>query len=59
MLDDQLVGVHKHERQIKEVKEQTMVATYKSDSEEVTLSPQEVRSCMDMYIYAWAVPFCP
>ena len=42
MLDDQLAGVHKHERQIKELKEQSMVATYKSDSEEVTLSPQEV-----------------
>lgn len=39
MLDDHLIGVYKHEQQIKE---QAFVATYKSDSEEVTLTPQDV-----------------
>lgn len=47
MLDDQLAGVYKHERQIKDVKE-GVLATYKSDSEEVTLHPQEV--CLSLHL---------
>ena len=45
MLDDHLAGLYKHQRQIKEREQQqhSFVATYRSDSEEVTLTPQEVR----------------